>query len=288
MGQKMPAGTYEFNVGAIRCIVLQEFILTAEVSVLTTTLPNASSDDIKAALNKIGHTSDQIQGSMSPLYIETDGIRILVDTGFGENGGPGTGNVVSLLQTYGITPQDINIVYLSHLHGDHINGLTKKDGSPTYPNARCMTSQAEWDYWMSAETLAAIGEEHAEALNKILLPHKNKFRFVNADEEIAPGVCVVDAPGHTPGHSGLLVESEGERLLVLVDALHVAIQFVNPAWHHRVDVDPDTSTQTRRMMLQRAADENMRVLFYHLKFPGLGRIVADNGEFQWHPIFDSL
>jgi glyoxylase-like metal-dependent hydrolase (beta-lactamase superfamily II) len=280
MERKMAADTYELNIGTIRCIVLKEFNLTAEVSLLTTTFPTANSNDINEALSKIGYAGTQIQGSMSPLYVETDGTRILVDTGFGENGDPGTGNVVPLLQTYDITPEDINILYLSHLHADHINGLTKKDGSPTYPNARYMTSQTEWNYWMSEQTLAAIGEEHAEVLKSMLIPLKNKFNFVNAEEEIAPGVCVVDTPGHTPGHTGWLVESEGERLLVLVDALHVVIQFVNPAWHHRVDVDPTASTQTRRKMLQRAADENMLVLYYHLKFPGLGHIVAENGEFR--------
>ena len=109
----------------------------------------------------------------------------------------------------------------------------------------------------------------------------DRFSFVGDGDEIAPGVRAVSAPGHSPGHTGLLVESEGEALLALVDVLHMLIQFANPGWHHRFDSDGVLAAETRRAQLERAARDNLLTLFYHLPFPGLGRVVRQGDAYRW-------
>ena len=100
---------------------------------------------------------------------------------------------------------------------------------------------------------------------------QDRFRFVSAGDKIAAGVTVVDLLGHTLGHAGLLVESQGERLLHLVDLLHQHFQFANTGWHFSFDSDPVQAVQTRRRVLQHCAEEDLLTLFYHLDFPGLER-----------------
>ena len=112
---------------------------------------------------------------------------------------------------------------------------------------------------------------------------RDKFSFVSVGDAIAPGISVVDLKGHTLGHSGLLVESRGERLLHVVDLLHQPFQFANTGWHFSFDTDPELAVETRRR-IQHCVDESLLTLFYHMPFPGIGRVSIADGVFVWNPI----
>ena len=172
-------------------------------------------------------------------------------------------------------------MFLTHFHGDHVAGLVVEEGRLEFPNARFVATHAEWNEWMQRWAAStAEGDQKNLARFSAL---RQRFQFVNAGDEIAPGVTVVDLKGHTLGHAGLLVESGGERLLHVVDLLHQQFQFANIDWHFVFDSDAELAVQTRRQVLQRCVDEDLLTLFYHLDFPGLGKVTLEDGTFVWNP-----
>lgn len=273
-------GTYAIQIGHITCMVVQEFATMRPKDGLYNNYPNASESDIDAALTALG-IEDEIGAYQNALYIDNGTKKILVDTGMGSKF-EGFGNIIPHLKEEGIQPEDIDIVFITHFHGDHINGLVDADGNPNFPNAHYVTSQAEWNYWMNENAIAEFGEQRGYPA--IIQPLEDKFSFVNHGDTLAIGVTAVEMPGHTMGHTGLMIESEGEKLFHVVDLLHHDVQFAHPDWHHRFDTDKPLAVSSRRAMLQRAADENLLTAFYHLAFPALGHITVDGDGYKFVPI----
>lgn len=269
---------YQLPIGQIECAVLHEGESDLIANNLAARYPGVSPAQIEAAL-----AGQKPAGSLNLPYFNSGGARIIADVGFGELGRPATGNTESALNSIGVNKEDIDIVYLTHFHGDHIAGMTDAAGALYFPNARYITSQAEWDEWIARWSASdAPGDQKNLELFTSL---RDRFSFAAAGDEIVPGVSVVDLAGHTLGHSGLLVESGGERLLHVVDILHQPFQFANTDWHFSFDSDPERAVETRRRILQRCVDEGILTLFYHMPFPGLGRVSVDqDGVYYWHPI----
>ena len=268
---------YQLKVGDIECAVLQEGASEMTLDAVAGRYPNVSREEIAAALDGAAPA-----GSLNLLYIKSGQTRILADVGFGEAGPPGTGGALQALDSLGLAPADIDILFLTHFHGDHIAGFFDADGSAVYHRARFVTAQAEWDEWMGrwAASDAATDRRNLERFSAL----RDRFSFVGDGDEIAPGVSVAGFTGHTLGHSGLLVESGDDRLLHVVDILHQPFQFAHIDWHFSFDSDADLAAQTRQRILQRCANESLLTLFYHLPFPGLGRVSKAGDSFVWNPI----
>ena len=268
---------HQLKIGDIKCAILQEGAAQMTIESVAARYPNAQPGAVAAALG-----DQPPSGSLNLLYVNTGGTRILADVGFGEAGPPNMGGTLRGLSTLGIAPADIDIIYLTHFHGDHIAGLTNADGSLAYPKARYLTAQAEWDEWIARWTASNTDQDQRNLERFTAL--QDRFTFVSAGDEVAPGVTVVDLEGHTLGHTGLLIESQGERLLHVVDLLHQPFQFDHLAWHFGFDSDGALAERTRRRVLQQCADENLLTLFYHLDFPGLGKVSQDGEVFTFTPI----
>lgn len=275
------ANIHRMTIGAITCVVLHEGESRLDMEALKRRYPGVSESELNAAQQALGE-SIPAQNHLNCLYVESGGANILVDVGFGPERQPQMGNVIPGLREAGVNPGDVDIVYLTHFHGDHIMGLIDSDGKPNYPNARYITGETEWNHWM--ETWAQSDQESHRTLHAMMESLEGKFSFVADGDEIARGVCVVNTPGHTPGHTGLLLESEGERLLDLVDVLHSTMQFANTRWHFGFDSDGNLAEATRNTQLARCADENLLTLFYHLPFPGLGHVVRQDDVYRWQPV----
>ena len=268
---------HQFSIGELECAVLQEGSAFMDRASVIARYPNADPADVDAALG-----DGEPSGSLNLLLINSGGTRILADVGFGESGPPGMGGVLRGLGRLGLAPGDIDIIFLTHFHGDHIAGLCDESGAPVYPNARYITTQAEWDEWTAR--WAASGAAADQALLERFRALKDHFTFVSAGDEIAPGVTVVDLAGHTQGHAGLLLESQGERLLHVVDLLHQAFQLVHLDWHFGFDSDGAVAVETRRRVLQECAEGQILTLFYHLDFPGLGTVAQVGTGYAFTPI----
>ncbi|MCY3976692.1 MAG: MBL fold metallo-hydrolase [Chloroflexi bacterium] len=268
--------THQLKIGDIECAVLREGESDLIAANLSQRYPGVSQAQIDAAL-----AGQKPAGSLNLPYIKSGGLQIIADVGFGHAARPSAGGAEAALSSLGITPADINIVYLTHFHGDHIAGFFNSDGAPVYPNALYVTMQAEWDEWMGRWS-ASEAEIDQQNLSRFGALH-DRFGFVADGEEIAPGVSAVNLAGHTLGHSGLLVESAGDRLLHVVDILHQPFQFAHTDWRFSFDSNPERAVATRRKTLHRCADEGILSLFYHLPFPGLGKVTVEDGTFVWIP-----
>ena len=183
------------------------------------------------------------------------------------------------LKAAGIEPGDVATVIISHLHGDHVLGLKRKDGSAMYPNATLMVPQRECDYWLDDATMNAAPEAaraNFEAARKSM--DGLEFKRFDWGDEILPGFTSVQADGHTPGMSAIEITSGDDKLLYVADITNNPLLFVrHPEWQAMFDVDPEQTIKTRRRLLDRAVAERLRLHFFHAPFPSTA-YVANNGD----------
>jgi glyoxylase-like metal-dependent hydrolase (beta-lactamase superfamily II) len=148
-----------------------------------------------------------------------------------------------------------------------------------FPNATYVLSKPEMTFWQSR-----IADGAADQRAIVAMMEQQGLRLIDMDEQIIPGMTAIPIPGHTPGHIAVLIASEDQQLIHLADLVHVPIQFAHPEWSPTFDADISISVPTRRAALERAADRKMTALFYHLTFPGLGKITRATKGFAWQPV----
>jgi glyoxylase-like metal-dependent hydrolase (beta-lactamase superfamily II) len=170
--------------------------------------------------------------------------------------------------------------------------LLDGEGKAVFPNATYFASKTEVDYWtgsdpdMSKLRVPAENKKvFAANAKRYLGAIKDRLTPVSPGQKIVPGLEVVSAPGHTPGHIALLVSSGKEALLNSADTVHHhVLMFSRPDWTSAFDTDPKMAAETRRKLLDRAAGDGLRVLGYHLPFPGIGHVrTVKGGGFEWVP-----
>ncbi|MGZ9811056.1 MBL fold metallo-hydrolase [Pseudoroseicyclus sp. H15] len=227
------------------------------------TFAKAAYDDFVSAHSSVS--------SFSPVVVKSGGQTLLFDTGLEARG------LREALAGAGFKPEDIDIVVLTHMHGDHVNGLSGPDGEITFPDAAYVTGSTEWAHWSNADY---------EPFEEKVRPLAELFEFIEPGAEVAPGVTAVEAFGHTPGHMAYLVESGGDTLLMMVDtANHHVFSLAHPDWEVGFDSDKKMAAATRHRLLGMAADERLPVIGYHMPFPCTG-FVERRGEdgFRWIPV----
>lgn len=268
---------HALTIGDIEVAILHEGESDLIANNLAARYPGVSQEQIDAAL-----AGQAPSGSLNLPYIKSGGKHIIADVGFGEAGRPSAGGTEAALASLSLSSADIDIVYFTHFHGDHIAGLANAAGQLAFPAASYITTRAEWDEWIGRWTASDAPQDKKNlALFGSL---RDKFSFVSPGNEIAPGVSVVDLTGHTNGHTGLLIESGGERLLHLVDLLHQPFQFTHTDWHFSFDSDSELAVKTRQSTLQQCADDGILTLFYHMPFPGLGTVAREGDGFAFTPV----
>ena len=227
----------------------------------------------------------------TPLLVVSGGLRILIDTGAGPLA-PTTGRLGTSLANAGFQPDEIDLVVLSHAHPDHIGGLLADDGAVMFPNARFVMSRREYDLWHSTEmrnglgTGAIFGNPHIEELMsawvaRYLTPMVHRMEWVDSELEIAPGITVFPAAGHTPAHCGVAISSGSETLLYAADAFGMPEHIAHPEWTSSFDLDRPQTVATRKRLLDRAATEHCRVYDYH--FSRVGAVMRHGTGFAWEP-----
>ncbi len=246
--------------------------------------------------------SDSIYAYLQSWLICTDGLTILYDTGAGNDkprpGIPVFGNLktpfLDNLSRAGFAPEDIDVVICSHLHIDHVGWNTRlRDGEwvPTFPAARYLMSRIDRDYWdpgvarvQPTETGAQVNAQVFEDSVQPVLD-AGLAEFVDDDFEVAPGITLSLAPGHTPGHLVLELDSGGERALFVGDILHHPAQVYRPEWNSVYCEDQEAARKTRRHILQRAADTGARVVPAH--FGGAHTVWIDHSDGGFLPRFQA-
>ena len=230
---------------------------------------NVSPEEFKAASAANFIPDDKVQFFFTPTVVNTGNEVILFDAGLNAAG------TTAALKSAGIAPADVSTVVITHMHGDHIGGLSGDDGTPTFANANYVTGQVEFD------TTAASDNEPFEAKVR---PLAEKMTFIGEGGSVASGITGMAAFGHTPGHMVYMIESAGQQLLLTADMTnHYVWSLAYPDWEVRFDRDKAAAAATRRKVLGMLATDRIPFVGYHMPFPGMGFVETDGDGFRYVP-----
>lgn len=279
-------GYYRAAVGDLEITALYD----GYVDLAANLLLGASKAEVQRLLANSFIAGEKVQTAVNTYLINVGGKLVLVDTGAAKAFGPTLGFVGEQIRAAGYTPEQVDIVLLTHLHADHVAGLLNADGKPLFPNAEVRVDQTESDFWLSEANAAKAPKDFQpffQIARASAAPYQaaGKWKTFSGAAELAPGIKAVPAIGHTPGHAAYLIESKGERLLILGDAVHAhAVQFARPQVAIEFDSDKKQAVATRKKLFAWAAREKLLVSGMHLPFPGLGHVRADGKGYAWVPV----
>jgi glyoxylase-like metal-dependent hydrolase (beta-lactamase superfamily II) len=249
--------------------------------------------DYLASLIAADFPSDppNFNGTVSGFLVNTGKQLILVDTGTGSFGNfPVSGRLLANLRAAGYTPEQVDLVLITHMHFDHVGGLVTKDGRRVFPNAVVRLAQSESDFWLSKDEAAKAPEQMRaffEYARMAAAPYQaaGRWKPFPTEDELAPGVRPKLLFGHTPGHTGYEFSSKGQKLLQWGDTLHVAtVQFEHPDIGLAFDLDGQMAIDQRLHLMDELSAAGTIVAAPHLAFPALGRVLRKEGVYAWVPV----
>ncbi|MGY4535024.1 glyoxylase-like metal-dependent hydrolase (beta-lactamase superfamily II) [Pseudomonas sp. TE3786] len=235
-------------------------------------------------------SSNGVQTAVNAFLINTGEHLVLVDSGAGKCLTDKLGNVQRDIEAAGYRLEQVDTLLLTHMHPDHACGVLDSKGERAFPNATLMLNKAEADYWLNPELLAKAPADKQARLKMIAAsaaPYKaaGKLQLFTDGSDILPGVKDLALHGHTPGHSGYLFTSKGQKLLVWGDVVHShSIQFAHPQVAIDFDSDSKQAIATRKHILAEATAEKFLVAGAHLPFPGIGHVRKKGTGFAWVPV----
>lgn len=293
---KQANGVYRYKIGTAQVTVVTDGARTFPLA--DGFILNAKKDDINAALAAAYMEKDKMTIHFAPVAVNSGGKLVVIDTGNGEAAsGPSKGAVGQFganLAAAGIDAKAVDIVVISHFHGDHVNGLLTADNKPAFPNAEIKVPATEWAFWMDDGEMSRAPKGRMEDL------FKNNRRIFDAlgrkvtpyewNKEVAPAITAIATVGHTPGHTSYVVSSGGSSVYIQSDVTnHPALFASNPGWHAAFDQDPAKAEETRRKVYDMVVAEKLMVQGFHYPFPGLGHVEKDGAGYrvvpaQWNPV----
>ena len=248
----------------------------------------ATMDGVLKSLHEDPHALDVAD---TGFLVNTGKQLILVDVGAGTWWGGGAfGRLAGSLRSAGYTPEDVNIVLVTHLHSDHVGGLTTQDGKRVFPRAEVYVAKAESDFWLSPDIAAKAPKDAQpffQSAQAIAAPYikAGKWHTLSGAEKIVDGMKLVPLSGHTPGHTGYEFSSKGQQVLFwgdIVHALHVQLQ--HPEVTAMFDIDQTAAAATRHELLTRLTGEDVLIAGPHMNFPALGRLRKEESGYSWAPV----
>ncbi len=272
-----------YRVGAATVHVLSDGFIPIGPDMLNGVTP----EEFATLLERAHIATDAHPSAVNAFLVEIGDRKILIDAGTGEIFGPTLGKLPSVLDALGIDPAAIDTVVFTHLHGDHIGGTVSPAGNP-YVNAALRVASADIDFWTSEENQAQAPDAFKGAFDlarAALGGFGDRIESFGAEATtIAPGLSTMPLPGHTVGHTGLMLESEGDVLLIAADILHVpAVQLAMPAVTIGFDTDQDMARETRLKTMDMVATDRVMMGGSHIALPGLGFLETEGDGYRWTP-----
>jgi glyoxylase-like metal-dependent hydrolase (beta-lactamase superfamily II) len=277
-----PAPLESIDVGDIKVTYLPDGDATVEAG---TVFP-ASNEALWRAHRELFDADGKLLLTLGGFLVETGDQKIVVDLGFGDMTVPFPpvggvfrgGQLLSSLRKAGVEPADVDVVFYTHLHLDHV-GWTAQNGELTFPNARYVVGEGEFEFWQGVtdEELAVVGP-HPEAVQAPLV---NRIESVGDGALVASGVNVLASPGHTPGHCSAVISSGADRAIILGDVVHCPLQLADGDLRIIFDVDPETAARTRdKIAAELEGDSEVLAADGHFSGSAFGRIVRGTGR-RW-------
>jgi glyoxylase-like metal-dependent hydrolase (beta-lactamase superfamily II) len=290
-----PSGTqdasliYRFKIGDFSAVAVNDGFRKLD-SPQTFYAPKEPTKDFDALLKDWYVVTSRVFLPYNVLLVDTGKERVIIDSGSGGTVAPNLGKALSGLEAAGYHPEDVSVVFLSHGHPDHIGGLVTPDNKPAYPNAKHFVLKTEFDFWTGEPDLSAQLVPDGQKVFLISFAQerfavlKDKFALIEDGTEFTPGFKAILAPGHTPGHSMVDIQSGRDRLLHMVDlGHHYVVPFQRPFWKPAPDANPVVASVTRKKIFTQVAQDRTRVFGYHMPFPAVGHIRTLGPGFEWLP-----
>src|ERR1700731_3028492 len=279
-------GFYRLRVGDLEVTALYDGTGVFDPHWLNGT--KAMMDGVVKGLQEDPHMLDVVDGG---FLVNTGKQRILVDAGAGTWWGGGVlGRLEGSLRSAGYTPEGVDIVLLTHLHSDHVGGLTTQDGKRVFPNADVYVAKAESDFWLSPEIAAKAPKDAQpffQSAQAIAAPYvkASKWHTFSGSEPIVDGMQIVPLPGHTPGHTGYEFSSKRQRVMFWGDVVHAQrVQLPHPEVTVAFDIGQTAAAATRNQLLAELAREDVLIAGPHMPFPALGRLRKEGSGYSWVPV----
>lgn len=280
-------GYYRLMLGQFEVTALFDGALDLDTKLLLNTTPT----ELNKLLTRMFVGNPKMQTAVNAYLINTGNNLVLVDAGAAKLFGPGLGFILQNMKAAGYDPSQVDTVVITHLHGDHVGGITDAEGKPLFPKARILVAKEDDAYWLSQQ----VADKAPEAMQRFFrmvresaAPYQKNGQWQTFTEGsvLVPGIKAVKANGHTPGHTAFAVESEGQKLLIWGDLVHAhAVQFTRPEVSFEYDVDREQAVATRKSIFKTMAISKSLVAGMHLPFPGIGHVRWDGKEsYSWVPI----
>jgi glyoxylase-like metal-dependent hydrolase (beta-lactamase superfamily II) len=282
---KTPApGYYRMMLGAFEVTALSDGTVDLKIEELLT---NTTAAKIRTALTR-ARLKDPVETSVNAYLINTGSKLVMIDAGAGVFFGPTLGKLIASLKASGYQPEQVDEIYITHMHSDHVGGLVNGD-KMAFPNAVVRADRRDADFWLSKANMDTAPKEAKpvfEGAMASINPYiaAGKFKPFDGNTDLGPGVSAIATYGHTPGHTVYMVESQGQRLVFWGDLMHVAaVQFAEPSVTIRFDSDNKAAAAQRKKQYADAAKRGHWVAAAHLPFPGIGHLRADGKGYDWLP-----
>jgi glyoxylase-like metal-dependent hydrolase (beta-lactamase superfamily II) len=283
-------GFYKYKVGSIEVTAVYDGIWRKPHD--PTFIKNASVEETKAALAKAGLTTEFMPIPLTVIVLKIGDKHVMVDAGSGV--GQWQANATHLpanINAAGIDRSQISTILVSHFHPDHVWGLMEKGtNAAVFPNAELIVNGSEYKWWTEPGRVEKLAEGRRAAGKRIadVFPTWKNWKLVQDNAEVAPGVRLLAAVGHTPGHSAFLVSSGKDQLMVSNDTMYVpALLAPHPEWQGVYDQDGATAVATRRKLIDRVIADKMMICGAHFPFPGAGVFAKDGDAYTFTPVVQS-
>jgi len=278
-------GYYRMMLGDFEVTALSDGTVMLPVNQL---LSNTTPSRVDRALARSG-LSSPLETSVNGYLINTGDKLVLVDAGAAGLFGPTLGKLADNLKAAGYQPEQVDEIYLTHLHPDHVGGLAAR-GAMVFQNAVVRADRADVDFWLSETNLDKAKKEdkpYFEGVRASLQPYieAQRFRPFEGRTPLVAGIIALPQHGHTAGHCTYLVESRGQKLMLWGDLMHVAaVQFEQPAVTIAFDTNTRAAARQRKRAYADAATNGYLVAGAHVSFPGIGRVRPSGRGYQWLPV----
>ena len=246
-------------------------------------VPNGSPEELKPLFDSAFLDIENYRGAVNAYLVDFPDRRVLIDAGGEVAGFPTLGRLDENLEAIGVEPGSIDALVVTHLHPDHVGGAITADGAKAFPNAQMIVRNEEVNFWRDDSKVNEGNKAFFQLARNVLDAYGEASTTIfDGDVEVVPGLTARFLPGHTPGHTGYMLDSGNEQMLIWGDIVHIPpVQFAQPKYFIGFDVNPDEAVETRRKVMEMAEAEGMKVAGMHHLFPGFGNVAKGAGDDEY-------
>lgn len=284
MAKGPQAGWFRMKVGDFEVTALSDGTADLPMDQL---LAGTTPDKVKKTLAD-SFMKAPVETSVNAFVVNTGTKLVMIDSGAGGLFGPTLGKVVASLKAAGYKPEQVDEIYITHMHPDHIGGLAAS-GKAVFPNATIRAGKAEGEFWLTQANMDkapdAMKDFFKGAMAAMKLYAKKYKPIEGEDVELVPGIHALATSGHTPGHTIYAIESKGEKMVFCGDLTHVAaVQFAEPSVTIQFDADSKAAASQRQKLYADATAKGYYLAFPHVSFPGIGHVRKEGTGYEWVPV----